>query len=223
MEIHAGKGGEDSKLFVHDLFASYVKYARAKALKVEILDSILGKVSARIFGLKAEQIFHQEAGVHCIQRIPPTEKQNRRQTSFVMVAILPLPPIHEVKLLPESELDVKTAVGSGPGGQHRNRTESCVRMVHKPTNIQVYIDGRNQHKNRSRAHRILSVKVSQMRANKEQDKYDKCRKNQLGDGGGSDKIRTYNYIQSRAVDHRNGKKTTKVRDVIEKGRLDLLI
>jgi len=140
-----------------------------------------------------------------------------------MVAVLPMPSKREVKLLPESELEVKTAVGQGPGGQHRNRTESCVRMIHRPTNMQVVIDGRNQHQNRREAHRILSVKVSKMKSKQDQKDYDRRRKEQIGDGSGSDKIRTYNYIQSRAVDHRTGKKTTKVRDVIEKGKLGLLI
>lgn len=223
MEVHAGKGGDDSKLFVHDLFAAYVKYAKSKGLKVEILDSIKGEVTCRISGPKAAKRFSQEAGVHCIQRVPPTEKNGRRQTSFVMVAVLPMPPKHEVKLLPESELEVKTAVGQGPGGQHRNRTESCVRMIHRPTKMEVVIDGRNQHQNRREAHRILSVKVAKMKAREDWQEYDQRRKNQIGDGGGSDKIRTYNYIQSRAVDHRNGKKTTKVKDVIEKGRIELLM
>lgn len=158
-----------------------------------------------------------------MQRIPPTETRSKRQTSYVSVAILPVPPKHKIKMLAESEVEVWCEVGSGPGGQHRNRTASCVRMRHKETGLEVYIDGRKQHQNRHIAHEILSAKVHQQRVDKEQSEYDSLRQKQLGRGGRGDKIRTYNFIKSRAVDHRNGKKTGKVKDVIEKGRFDLLI
>lgn len=222
LEIHAGSGGEDSKLFVHDLFSAYTKWASHNHLKVEILDSQHGQVSAKIVGKKALALFKNEPGQHCIQRVPPTEKNNRRQTSYVMVAVLPMPPKHQIKLLPESEIEVTTMRGSGPGGQHRNMTDSCVRMVHKQTGYVVTIDGRDQHSNRREAHHILSVKVAEYRNSQTQAKYDQLRKEQVGSGSRGEKIRTYNFIKARAVDHRNGKKTTDVRGVIEKGRFDLL-
>jgi len=134
-----------------------------------------------------------------------------------------MPPKHELKLVPENEIDITFSVGQGPGGQHKNRTESAVRMVHKPTKLQVYLDGgRCQHRNRAEAHRILSAKVSQFKAEQEQAAYDAIRKAQFKGTGRGDKIRTYNFIKSRAVDHRTGKKTKNVKEVIEKGRFDLL-
>lgn len=140
-----------------------------------------------------------------------------------MVAVLPMPPKREINLLPESELDVTTMRGSGPGGQHRNTTDSCVRMVHKPTGFHVTIDGRDQHSNRREAHQILSVKVAEELNGQSQAEYDELRKKQIGSGNRGEKIRTYNFIKARAVDHRNGMKTSKVNEVIGKGRLDLLI
>jgi len=221
MEIHAGEGGTDSKLFVHDLFAAYVKYAKSLGLKTKILNSVEGQVSAQITGTGAG-IFESETGSHCIQRVPPTERGGRRQTSFVMVAVLPMPPKHKTTLISEKEITVETMRGSGSGGQHRNTTDSCVRIVHKPTKISVSIDGRDQHANRREAHRILSAKVGQLRAGQVQAEYDKLRKNQIGSGGRGKKKRTYNFIKSRAVDHQTGKKTSKVKEVIEKGRFDLI-
>lgn len=116
-----------------------------------------------------------------------------------------------------------TLRGTGPGGQHRNKTESCVRMRHVGTGIEVCIDGRKQHQNRRLAHQILSEKVSAHFSEKERQQYDSLRKGQLGTGGRGDKIRTYNCIKKRAVDHRTGKKTGNVDAVLQKGRFDLLL
>lgn len=223
MEIHAGSGGDDSKLFVHDLYAAYTKYAAVSGLKCEILESVHGQVTAKITGPHAYKAFKHEAGPHCVQRVPPTEKSGRRQTSLVMVAVLPMPPKHEINLLPESEIDTTTMRGSGPGGQHRNMTDSCVRMVHRPTRLSVTIDGRDQHSNRREAHRILSAKVAELRNGRTQAAYDDVRKQQLGGGDRGDKVRTYNFIKRRAVDHRTNKKTSSVDLVIGKGRFDLLL
>lgn len=222
IEIQAGEGGEDAKLFVHDLFAAYVKWAERNQLKIELVDSIHGKVSATVSGKRCGYIFLQEAGQHCIQRIPPTEKKSKRQTSYVIVTVLPVPPIKKLKLLRDDDVEISFQVGSGPGGQHRNRTASCVRMKHKATGIEVYIDGRKQHQNRKMAKEILSARVSDYYLDKEQHSYDHFRKEQVGMRSRGNKIRTYNLIKSRAVDHRTNKKTSKVKEVIEKGRFDLL-
>jgi len=156
--------------------------------------------------------------------VPPTEKRGRRQTSLVTVAVLPMPPKRERNLLPESEIDIKFSVGSGPGGQHRNRTESAVTMIHKDTGIRIYLDGgRCQHTNRAEALEILSAKVNQHHNAEKAAERSEARKKQVDGGGRGNKIRTYNYIKSRAVDHRTGKKTKNVQAVIEKGRFDLLI
>jgi len=224
VEIRAGEGGTDSKLFVHDLFAAYVKYAASRGLKAELLDSSDGSATGRFWGHSAGSAFAFESGKHVVQRVPPTERNGRWQTSVVAVAVMPMPPRHELRLLPESELEVSTLRGSGPGGQHRNKTESAVRIVHKPTRLQVFLDGgRSQHQNRAEAHRILSAKVAQHYGEQIQATYDAKRKAQVDGGGRGNKIRTYNFIKCRAVDHRTGKKTRDVQAVIEKGRFDLLI
>ena len=198
-----------------------MKYAKSKNLDCEILNSNHGFVSASIKGEKSS-VFLKESGTHAIQRVPPTESKGRRQTSFVMVAVLPIPPKKDISMIPDKELEVFMAVGSGKGGQHRNRTYSCVRMRHKATGSEVVIDGRDQHANKREAHKILSVKVAQLKNREAKSQYAQKRRDQIGSGDGSDKIRTYNYIESRCVDHRTGKQTTDVKSVIKKGKFDLL-
>ena len=181
-------------------------------------------MAARFWGQGAGKAFQYEGGKHIIQRVPPTEKRSRRQTSVVTVAVLPMPPKRERSLLPESEIDIKFSVGSGPGGQHKNRTESAVTMVHKPTGVRIYLDGgRCQHKNKSEALEILSAKVNRQANAKKAAERSADRKKQTDGGGRGNKIRTYNFIKSRAVDHRTGKKTKNVQAVIERGRFDLLM
>lgn len=187
-----------------------------------MVNSERGKIALQISGIKAMTAFSNESGQHCVQRIPPTETKGRRQTSYVMVSVLPMPPKHEFKELPKYELETFCEVGSGPGGQHRNRTASCVRMRHKPTGIEVYIDGRKQQQNKRLALEILSAKVAIVKSDAAQLDYDKKRIKQIGSGSRGLKVRTYNFIKSRAVDHRTGQKTSRVKDVIEKGRFDML-
>lgn len=209
-------------MFVHDLAAAYAKWAKHNNLKAEIVDSQRGQCSLKIVGDNAERVFQQESGAHCIQRIPPTETKGRRQTSYIKVSVLPIPSKSELKMIPKSELEIFCEVGSGPGGQHRNRTASCVRMRHKPTGTEVYIDGRCQQQNRKLAHKVLSAKVSHAEEIKSKERYDRDRKSQQGTGARGNKIRTYNFIKSRVADHRTGAKTNKVKEVIEKGRFDLI-
>jgi peptide chain release factor 1 len=143
----------------------------------------------------------------------------------VAVAVLPLPPQHSQKLLPENDLDIVTFKRSmGAGGQKVNKTASAVRIVHKPTKTQVVIcTERSQHQNKEIALRIIAAKVNEQANSSTQSAYDQGRKSQLGGGGRGDKIRTYNFIKKRAVDHRSGKKTTEVEQVIERGKFGLLI
>jgi peptide chain release factor 1 len=217
----AGEGGEDSKLFCHDLFTAYVKYAVNNHLVVEILNDESGHIVAKISGTDAGKIFKNETGKHIIQRVPPTESKGRRQTSVVAVAIMPLPPDNTMKQIPLHELEITTQCGHGPGGQHQNKTASAVRMKHIPTGIQVFINGRDQHANKRDATRIITAKVNDYVQNKEQSVYSKMRK-ELMDGNRGNKIRTYNLIDSRVTDHRTNKKISNVDAVLKKGQFELL-
>lgn len=170
---------------------------------------------ARIKGKNVWKRFRHETGTHVVQRVPPTEKKERRQTSMISVAVLPIPPDNEVEKLPEADIEIQTQVGSGPGGQHRNRTESAVRAIYKPTGDTVWIDGRNQHQNRAEAIRILTAKVNDERMMRENEEYAKFRRDVMGDGGRGSKIRTYNFINGRVADHRLKKKTTKIKQIMK--------
>lgn len=222
MELKWGEGGEDSKLFVYDLLSLYLKYAQSKKFSTEILDSNdEGHVIIKISGKNVWHSFRYESGKHCIQRIPPTESKGRKQTSYVAVAVLPLPPENNFDPLPENELEIKCQTGHGKGGQHQNKTASAVRMLHKPTQLHVFINGRDQHYNKQMALRILTAKVHEKLANKNQKSYNAQRKAQLGDAGRGDKIRTYNFLKSRITDHRTNKETSNVKQFM-KGDLDLV-
>lgn len=186
-----------------------------------MLASSNGHFSAKITGSGAWEAFKREGGKHCVQRVPPTEKSGRRQTSSVVVGVLPVPREVEIEI-PDSEIDVKTQGGHGKGGQHQNVTDSAVRMRHIPTGLQVFINGRDQHANRRDARKILTAKVADHYRAQQDSEYGKLRADQMADQGRGNKIRTYNFICSRAVDHRNGKKTSKVHRVIERGEFSLL-
>ncbi len=148
------------------MFAAYLKYAEHLKLKSELLDASDGHITAKFTGAGVWDAFKNEAGKHVIQRCPPTERSGRRHTSVVAVAVLSLPPDKGYKPLPEDELDIKTQNGHGPGGQHQNKTQSAVRMVvHKPTGLQVFINGRDQHGNRAEALRILTARVNEYKLN----------------------------------------------------------
>lgn len=140
---------------------------------------------------------------------------------MISVAILPLPDESKVKKLPEAEVEIGYTTGTGPGGQHRNKTASCVRAVHKATGIVVVIDGRDQHHNKRQALRILAARVQARRQAEKDAAYGANRKAQWGGGGRGDKVRTYNFLESRAVDHRLGTKTSQIKEVM-KGRFELL-
>tara|TARA_Y100000034_G_scaffold125827_1_gene176136 strand:+ start:6454 stop:7056 length:603 start_codon:yes stop_codon:yes gene_type:complete len=198
----------------------YVKYAESKGIKSELLHSSDGHVVGVFKGKGAGKAFQNEPGKHCCQRVPPTENKGRRHTSFVSVAVLPLPD-KNVAPLNKADIRIDTMRGSGPGGQHRNMTDSAVRMVHKPTKITVLIDGREQGKNKVEALRILTAKVQQREADKKRSQHDANRRQQMGGGSRGDKVRTYNFIDSRVVDHRTGRKTGNIKAVM-KGRLSLI-
>lgn len=220
VEIQAGEGGQDSRIFVHELFSAYVRWAARLGLKAEVVEATDSRAAGHFSGPGAAAAFEHESGKHCVQRIPPTERSGRHQTSMVAVSVSLIQAKPSVQLR-DADLDVTFQTGSGPGGQHRNKTQSACRARHKPTGLQVFIDGRDQHANRRLALRILASRVQALAKGKAHAAANE-RKRQHWDGGGrSNKIRTYNFLDSRAVDHRTGAKTRQVREVL-KGRFDLL-
>lgn len=167
----------------------------------------------------ANKYFYREVGKHVVQRIPPTERNGRRQTSVITVAIT-FPFQEIIEPLNLQEVEITPTRGSGPGGQHRNKVESAIRAVHIPTGISVFIDGRNQHHNKKEALEILAKRVSELKANEQSLKYTMNKRQQVGDGGRSDKVRTYNFLESRVTDHKLGIKTAQI-DKIMKGGFEI--
>lgn len=198
----------------------YTKYAERQNLSVQLIHLENGKATLHISGKRAISLFKHEPGKHVVQRCPPTEKKGRRQTSTVSVSVLPLVAEHQYSIH-ESELETKTQRGGGPGGQHQNVTDSCVRMTHTPTGISVVINGRDQHSNRREARAILESRVYELYTRRDKAVRDARKSEQVGNGGRGDKVRTYNFLESRVTDHRLGTKTTKLKQVM-KGHLEFL-
>ena len=220
LEVKAGEGGDDSKLFAVDLFAALSKFLTKSGCKIILASSTNGHIIASVSGANLWDLLSPEIGVHCVQRIPPTETKNRRHTSYLSVAVLPINSVVQSKI-PKSEISVTTQRGHGPGGQHQNKTDSAVRMVHIPTGIQVFVNGRDQHVNRREALKVLTARVHDSILQKQNGRYLRLRKHQLAASGRGQKIRTYNYMNDRAADHRTGKKAS-LKRVIDRGSFDLL-
>ena len=196
------------------MFSAYLKYARSLNLKSELLHSDYGHKIARIDGKKAGFAFRNEPGKHCVQRIPPTESKGRKQTSFVSVAILPVPKEIDIEI-PDSDLKIEPVNLGGAGGQHQNRTLSGCRMTYKPLNIVVCINGRDFHSNQREARRVISARVTEMKQSESDAEYAEFRREQQQGGHRSGKVRTYNYLESRVVDHRLGTKTHDVKSILK--------
>jgi len=208
VEIRGGAGGEEASLFAGVLFRMYSMYAETKGWKAEILSSNpteLGgfkEISFNISGDGAYSRFKFESGVHRVQRVPETESQGRIHTSTVTVAVLPEAEEVDVEINP-TDLQIDTYRSGGAGGQHVNKTESAIRIIHIPTGTVVECqDERSQHKNKDKAMKILRSKILEAEREKQHDAIAGERKAQVGTGDRSERIRTYNYPQGRVSDHR---------------------
>ena len=228
MEIRGGAGGEEAALFAHSLMRMYTMYAERNRWKVEVLnlnDTELGGVKEASFSITGEGAYSRlkfESGVHRVQRVPETETQGRIHTSTVTVAVLPEAEEVEVEINP-GDLQVDVFRASVAGGQHVNKTESAIRMTHLPTGIVVECqDERSQFKNREKALKILRSRIYEKKQREADEKMAAQRKLQVGTGDRSERIRTYNYPQSRVSDHRIGLTLYKL-DAILDGDLDELI
>lgn len=210
LEIRGGAGGEEAALFAYELYKMYVRYAESKRWKTEEIDgnyTELGGVKEVTFSISGKGVYSRlkfENGVHRVQRVPETESQGRVHTSTATVAVLP--EVEDVEVnIEEKDLIIETCRSSGAGGQHINKTESCIRMVHIPTGIVVNCqDERSQIKNREKAMKVMKSRVFDYYNSKYQSEYAENRKNQVGTGDRSERIRTYNFPQGRVTDHRIG-------------------
>lgn len=229
IELRAGAGGDESALFVEDMFKLYTRYADKMGWRVEIVSSSEGTAGGykeMIALIKGEGAYSQlkyESGVHRVQRVPETETQGRVHTSAVTVAIIPEVDDVEVDIKPnEIKMDVFRA--SGHGGQSVNTTDSAVRLTHIPTGIVVSIqDEKSQHKNRDKAMKILKARVYEAEMQAQMDEASADRKAQVGSGDRSEKIRTYNYPQNRITDHRIGLTLYSLDNIMNNGNLEQII
>lgn len=209
LEIRAGTGGDEAAIFAGDLQRMYTRYAESQGYKIEIISESLGEhggykeVIMRVIGQGAYSRFKFESGVHRVQRVPETEAQGRIHTSTCTVAVLPeLEAIDDIEINP-ADLRIDTFRSSGAGGQHVQKTDSAIRITHLPTGTVVECqDERSQHKNRARAMSLLKARILSAEREKQHKQQADTRRNLVGTGDRSERIRTYNYPQGRITDHR---------------------
>ncbi len=228
MEIRGAAGGDEANIFAGDLFRMYAKYADAKGWKTEVTDAEESEAGGyslicfKVSGQHAYGTLKYESGSHRVQRVPKTESQGRIQTSTATVLVYPELDEEDFDI-DMNDLEIETMRASGAGGQHVNKTDSAVRIVHKPTGIVVKCqDGRSQHENRATALATIAARVKEEHQREIDEKNDSERRTKIGTGDRAEKIRTYNYPQNRVTDHRIGYSVNQL-DRIMDGRLDDLM
>ncbi len=228
MEIRGGAGGDEGNIFAGDLYRMYTKYAESRGWKVQVMEaspSEAGGFSQIIFSVKGTDVYHDlkfESGAHRVQRVPKTETQGRIHTSTATVLCQPEAEESDIDIDPK-DLTIETHRASGAGGQHINKTDSAVRIVHIPTGITVNCqEGRSQIENRETAMRLIRARVYEELKRIRDEEAGAIRRAKIGTGDRSEKIRTYNYPQNRVTDHRIGLTITQL-DRIMEGKLDDVI
>ena len=228
MELRAGVGGEESALFVHSLFRMYSMYADRRGWRTELIsrsETELGGLKEAVFTVSGEGVWARlkyESGVHRVQRVPETESGGRIHTSTATVAVLPEMEPVEVQIRPE-DLQIDTFRSSGAGGQHINKTESAIRITHLPTGTVVECqEERSQIKNREKAMRVLASRLYEAERRRAEEAQSAQRRSQVGAGMRNERIRTYNFPQSRVTDHRVNLTLYKI-DAVMDGALDEII
>ncbi|ATH61337.1 peptide chain release factor 1 [Staphylococcus nepalensis] len=227
VEIRAAAGGDEAAIFAGDLFRMYSRYAEAYSFKTDIVEAAESdhggykEISFSVSGTGAYSKLKYENGAHRVQRVPATESGGRIHTSTATVAVLPEVEDVEIEIRNE-DIKIDTYRSSGAGGQHVNTTDSAVRITHLPTGVIATSSEKSQIQNREKAMKVLKARLFDMKLQEEQQKYAAQRKSAVGSGDRSERIRTYNYPQSRVTDHRIGLTLQKLEQVME-GKLDEII
>ena len=228
VEIRGAAGGDEGNIFAGDLFRMYSYYADSLGYKTEVMESSEGEaggyalISFSVKGNDAYRHFKFESGAHRVQRVPKTETQGRVHTSTATVIVFPDIEDEDIEI-PDSDLTIETHRASGAGGQHINKTDSAVRIVHIPTGITVNCqDGRNQIANKETAMKIIRARVYDYYKQKKEEEEGAIRRSKIGTGDRSEKIRTYNYPQNRVTDHRIGLTINQLDRIVE-GKLDAIV
>ena len=229
LELRAGTGGDEAALFVENLFKAYVRYADTKSWKCEIMsssDGTSGGYKEMILLIKGDKVYSElkyEGGTHRVQRVPSTESQGRVHTSAITVAVMPEAEATDVTINP-NDLKIDVMRSSGCGGQSVNTTDSAVRITHLPTGLVVTNqDQKSQHKNKDKAMKVLQARLYDLEMKEAQAKDSAARKDQVGSGDRSGRIRTYNYPQNRITDHRIGLTLYRLEAIMINGTFEEII